>query len=681
MQFLYPQFLFALLTLGIPIIIHLFNFRRYKKIFFSNVRFLTSVQREHHSRNRLKNLLLLLLRLLALACIIIAFAQPFLPRQNKLVNPGKKYVAIYLDNSFSMRNTAAEGELLEIGKRQAIDIAKSYKEGDAFQLVTNDFELKHQRWYNRNEFIQLIQEVQPGPVFRQMKDITARVQEGFRKAETDNRVAYYISDFQRNMLSGDIKPDSTIHTNIIHLTAVKKANLYIDSVWTDGSLMQLKQNAIMHVRIVNSSDAAVDESTATLTINGKQKAIANFGVAAGGQTEIQMNFSVSDPGQNNGVVTIDDYPVTFDNQFFFSFYVDESLPILVINGSGSDPRLMRALTREPYFKVNEVSEGAIDFSSFDKYDFIILNQPRDVASGVVVAIKDYLDKQGNVLVVPSENPDDIASLNTLLAETGAGQLGMAREYNAGIKEIDIHNPFFQALFEKAPKNIAMPTVKKYYPLERNAASRSVALLQLSNGDPFLAMTPVGKGYIFTFATPPAPEWSNLQEHNLYLPLLYRMSLFRSSSDGLYNIIGRDNYIQVSGIEKDKESVFTLSKDSFEVIPPQTTRGGGLNLYVENLIRDAGIYTLGVSRPGSTAKDNKRSYAFNYNRLESRMDFLTDEELKTSMTSLHPDVMDTGNLGAGYQASIQERGVPLWKWFIVGALVFLLTETLVIRFWR
>jgi hypothetical protein len=681
MHFLYPQFLFALLALGIPIIIHLFNFRRYKKLFFSNVKFLSSVQREHRSRNKLRNLLLLLMRLLALACIIIAFAQPYLPRQNKLINPGKKYVAVYLDNSFSMQNAAAEGDLLEIGRRHAIDIAKSYKEGDAFQLVTNDFELRHQRWYDRNEFIRMVQEVQPGPVFRHMNDVITRVQEGFRKAETDNKVAYYISDFQRNIFTGEVKPDTSIHTSLIRLAATKKANMYIDSVWTDGSLMQLRQNALLHVRITNSSDEAVEESTATLTINGKQKAIANFSVGAGGQAVVNMTFSVTDTGQNNGVVTVDDYPVTFDNQFYFNYYVGQALPILVINGTGSDPRLSRALTREPYFKVNEVNEGSIDFSSFQRYEFIILNQPKDVSSGLAVSIQDYLEKKGNVLVIPSGNPDEIASLNTLLAGAGVGQLGAVKQNAGGMKGIDIGNPFFQAMFEKAPKNIAMPTVKKYYPLQRSSASRSVSLLQLANGDPFLAMAQVEKGFLFTYSAPPAADWSNLQEHNLYLPLLYRMSLYRSAGGGLYSIIGRDNYIQVDAIEKDKESVFTLSKDSVEVMPPQTTRAGRLSLYVENLVKDAGVYYLGQSGPAAVNKENKKSYAFNYNRQESQMDFLTEDELKTSTAAINPDVMDTGNLGAGYQAGVQEKGVPLWKWFVVAALLFLLAETLIIRFWR
>ncbi|MBL0031994.1 MAG: BatA domain-containing protein [Bacteroidetes bacterium] len=79
MQFIYPEFLFALSVLAIPIIIHLFNFRRFKKIYFTNVRFLKEIKQDTQSKSKLKHLLVLLSRLLALTFLVLAFAQPFIP--------------------------------------------------------------------------------------------------------------------------------------------------------------------------------------------------------------------------------------------------------------------------------------------------------------------------------------------------------------------------------------------------------------------------------------------------------------------------------------------------------------------------------------------------------------------------------------------------------------------------
>ncbi|MCX6185937.1 MAG: BatA domain-containing protein, partial [Bacteroidetes bacterium] len=79
MQFVYPGFLFALFAISIPIIIHLFNFRRYKKIVFSDIRFLKQVIEKNQKQQNIKNWLVLLCRILAISFLVIAFAQPYLP--------------------------------------------------------------------------------------------------------------------------------------------------------------------------------------------------------------------------------------------------------------------------------------------------------------------------------------------------------------------------------------------------------------------------------------------------------------------------------------------------------------------------------------------------------------------------------------------------------------------------
>ena len=87
MHFLYPAFLFALLSLAIPVIIHLFNFRKYQKVYFSNVQFLKEVQEQQSYRRNLKERLILACRLLALTFLVLAFAKPYFPGNNA-VNTG-----------------------------------------------------------------------------------------------------------------------------------------------------------------------------------------------------------------------------------------------------------------------------------------------------------------------------------------------------------------------------------------------------------------------------------------------------------------------------------------------------------------------------------------------------------------------------------------------------------------
>ena len=118
MSFTYPAFLFALSAIAIPIIIHLFNFRKFKTVYFSNVRFLKEVKQETQAKSKLKHLLVLASRILAITFLVLAFSQPFIPAENNKIPVGDKTVSIFIDNSFSMDAINKNGTLLDEAKKR-----------------------------------------------------------------------------------------------------------------------------------------------------------------------------------------------------------------------------------------------------------------------------------------------------------------------------------------------------------------------------------------------------------------------------------------------------------------------------------------------------------------------------------------------------------------------------------
>lgn len=678
MHFLYPGFLFALATLAVPVIIHLFNFRRYKKVFFSNTRFLTDVQQEHKSRNRVRHLLLLILRLLALACLVIAFAHPFIPQKGAAFNPGKKYVSIYLDNSFSMSNVGADGELLQTGKKRAAEIVSAYQEGDGFQLVTNDFELKHQRWVNKSEFLRFVQEVQPGPAFRTLPDVFDRMKENFRKAETLNKEAYFLSDFQLNMAKLEaVKNDSGIKVSFIPLAAARQNNLYIDSAWFEAPLWQIGQKNTLKVRIVNTGDDEVKDRTLSLTINGKPRSLATYSVPALGSAVVPIVYTISDEGINQGALSIDDYPITFDNTLYFSYPVTRTIPVLCINGAGPNKYISQAFAAERSFALTNADDGALDYSSFARYDFIILNELKSISTGLAAQLQEFAAKKGNILVIPPVADMDNSAYNSFLQALMSNSYGAAVNGPASVAPIDMHNPFFANIFDEISSNTSMPLATRYYQVSKLSSSRENALLRFTNGDIFLSEVPVGRGYLFLSAVPYNESWSNFPVHGLVLPLLYKMAFFHHFSDRLYYIIGQDNYLQVNSAADDKEKIFRLKKDSFDIIPPQRMLNGNLNLFVEGLIHAAGQYTLS----NKEANTGGQVYSFNYDRKESEMKFLSPSDIRDQTASLKATVIDPGKISLSHTIKEAQAGTKIWKWFILTTLLFLLAETLVIRFWK
>src|SRR5438445_9361353 len=231
MHFLYPVFLFALISLAIPVVIHLFNFRRYQKVYFSNVQFLKEIQEQQASRRNLKERLILAARLLALLFLIFAFARPFIPGKNA-TNAGKQQVvSIFIDNSYSMQTLNKEGTLLDEAKRRAKEIASAYSINDRFQLLTQDFEGKHQRLLSRDQFNDAVDAIKISPQSRSLQQIISRQQSLLSTQSGAVQSAYLISDFQKNMTDGKaVKTDDGIHYNLVQLKASELPNVAVDSV-------------------------------------------------------------------------------------------------------------------------------------------------------------------------------------------------------------------------------------------------------------------------------------------------------------------------------------------------------------------------------------------------------------------------------------------------------------------
>ena len=123
MRYQNPQLLYFLFAIAIPILIHLFNFRKHKTIYFSSIRFLKEIKEENKKKSKLKNILILLSRILAITFLVLAFSKPYIPIKNQQKTEN---IFIYIDNSLSMDADFGEGNLIEIAKEKARKIIQSY---------------------------------------------------------------------------------------------------------------------------------------------------------------------------------------------------------------------------------------------------------------------------------------------------------------------------------------------------------------------------------------------------------------------------------------------------------------------------------------------------------------------------------------------------------------------------
>ncbi|MGZ3945879.1 MAG: BatA domain-containing protein, partial [Mucilaginibacter sp.] len=403
MHFLYPAFLFALAALAIPVIIHLFNFRRYQKVYFSNVQFLKEIQEQQASRRNLKERLILASRLLAVLFLVLAFARPYLPGNNA-ANSGKQHaVSVFIDNSYSMQTLNKEGSLLDEAKRRAKEIASVFSINDRFQVLTQDFEGKHQRLLSRDEFDDAVDAVKISPQSRSLQQIADRQQSLLTEQHGVMRSAYILSDFQKNMADARaIKTDSSIRYNLVQLKSSDLPNIAVDSVWLLTAVHRPGESEKMVVKLHNYAGEKAEKIPLKLVINNEQKALGAYTIDARSVQNDTLSFSGLQSGWQHGLVQLQDNPVTFDNQFYFTFNVKQQLPVLVIGSGAENPFLKAVFATDNFFAAKAVTDGNVDYASMDTYPMIVLSDVKTISTGLAQQLRFYVNNGGTLAVFPAD---------------------------------------------------------------------------------------------------------------------------------------------------------------------------------------------------------------------------------------------------------------------------------------
>ncbi|HXB40745.1 MAG TPA: BatA domain-containing protein, partial [Bacteroidia bacterium] len=375
MSFIYPSFLFALTALSIPIIVHLFNFRRYKKVYFTNVKFLKEVQQESKAKSTLKRLLILVSRLLALSCLIMAFAQPYLPGEHS-VKKGVRLLSLYIDNSFSMQAVNKSGNLLDDAKRKAREIVQAAGAGDKFQLLTNDFNAS-QLTQSKEQILDGIDKIQLSPSVKNITEVYARMRSNLKEDEKGAEF-FILSDFQKSTFNAnEFKPDSLSETSFIFLENSPPQNVFIDSCYVESPYFQQGSTQKLHVKIKNLSEKEIENGSLKFFVNNKQITPLSFKVSPNSATDAMLSFTCKDTGVQQGVLAIEDFPVTFDDTLYFSFRVNNRMPCLVINkkedAAGAGSYLRSLFSNDSLFNYKEQNDQAIDYTVFAKSNLVIIN--------------------------------------------------------------------------------------------------------------------------------------------------------------------------------------------------------------------------------------------------------------------------------------------------------------------
>ena len=442
MAFLNPLFLFGLLAAGIPLLIHLWNRRRVVTIDFSSLMFLTAAHRENARRFQLRQLLILLLRMIIVALIALALARPFLTLGLPVASVrAKTDVVIVLDNSYSMAYQDVDGVRFEKAKILAIDILDTLRHGDsaAFILMSDS----------------------PKPVFRQLtpdiESVIAAIKDAAVSYRTThvqpsvalaheilaesvelNKELYLISDFAENGWENwsRLPNRSGARISLIPVTENETHNISIEEIRPSNQLIGVDLLLQMNVTIANHSTAPLAESILSLFIGGEKQKTLNFSAAADETLNTTLTHNFSTPGTHTGYFTFTEDRLNIDNRRYFALEVIGEVRVLCVgeqteylmlalnpsNFSSSSPVPTDVVSEN--IRQNQRKTGGVmilptqcttaRFETFplEDYDVIILADVPKISDQIRAQLQEFI-RHGKSIIVFASSRSDIISYNEL----------------------------------------------------------------------------------------------------------------------------------------------------------------------------------------------------------------------------------------------------------------------------
>lgn len=670
MSFLYPSFLYALALVAIPVIIHFFNFRRFKTQEFTQVKFLEQATKVRRKFKRIKDLIIMLLRMLAIACLVLAFAHP-IPKEVDSSSQKQNLISVYIDNSFSMGLEGANGDLISEAKLKAEEITDAFGEDALFQLITNDVANRSRDFVEKDLFLQTLEEVSLSP--QSLKDDElSKMQRADLLSNTGNRMAVWITDFQKKDFGlENFIGDTSIRQFWIPMISENAANISVDSAWFEQALFVKGQTARLKLQLTNNSDEEIEDRPVSAKVNGAQRAIQTVSLLPKESKTIEMFYLIDTDGWNEIAVLVEDYPIVFDNEIYTTYYVAKGNNVLSLFGEKPNPFVKLVYGKDENFNFNQININQLSVNKLAGYDLVILEGLSEIASGTLESLIDFADNGGNLLFFPTNNIN-VSSYASLFNRLGMNFSELVNE-NSGIRDLDLNNGFFADIFDEIPKNTDYPKVFKYYKSNVNTKSKSSSLIRLANGSNLMYLSDLGQGRVFTFTASLKEESSTLVKNGIFLPFMYKFASYKGSqTSNTFFIDQKPTTIRVGPDALGK--VIGLYQNEFSFVPNYIYKNGLLTIF-EDEIEKSGFYGVKEIEGGDTVYCK---LGLNYNRRESNLSFWAKEELENTGKELGVELINSASASVTSAFKDLNDKNRFWRYLLMAAFCFILFEIIAIK---
>lgn len=677
MTFLNPIFLWASFAIAIPIIVHLFNFRRPKKIQFSDISLVQEVKRSVVRRLRLRQWLLLATRCLAILALVMVFAGPVIKGEGATEAPGSTSIAIMVDNSYSMQGGNEKGSYWLQAQKAATEIIKAYGRTDEFMVMSTHEPLVRYNFGEQQAALKTLKSLGIHQNTRSLPEILTQIEDVFANASYQKKSFYFLSDFQRSTILPDtaygFKQVEGLEVNLLPLTTRQLKNAFVADHQVVSQIVEVDRPVEMSLNLVNDAKDPLKNVGLRVVMGDEVRPVSTEDLEAGENKSIKVNLTPQKPGWQSGYIELDDSPVDFDNRRYFTYYVPEKEKMLVVEEKPLPQlRIMFGGDLLSQFDTKFVSFRNFGEENLDDYKSIMLVGLTDISTGLQEKLQSHLEQGKSILYFPGVTMGPGVNRFFKAMEMGAFEKLQSQEEGAYASGVDLEHPIFDGMFvgKRDQSNFDAPQVYKYYRFRPGNAIVQNVILKLDNQDPVLIESRPKGGLFYNFAFLPREDWTDFTIKGVGLSMMVQVArLMNQTQRAQQNLdLGTTAYKRVKTQEKDV--VRMIGMDSTEFIPEQFVQSGYIVLKFSRQDLPEGNYEL--RQNGKLLE----YIAFNVPDSESRLESLPEQELKEYLAAAGLDgiqVTQAAEGGIAQEIEIKNNGLPLWKFFLIAALVFLLIE--------
>ncbi|WP_299679487.1 BatA domain-containing protein [uncultured Tenacibaculum sp.] len=641
MQFKHPEILYFLFLLIIPILVHLFQLRKFKKVPFTNVAFLENLVIKNRKSSQLKKWLILCTRLLLITALVLAFAQPFFSNENV---DTKNHVAIYLDNSLSTNSKGSKGNILKIASQE---IAENISPNNTYSLLTNSNIYQN---ISGDELKKIVLNTKNSVQSLSISDVLLKLSN--INGATENIL---VSDFQNIKDETFNSVSSTL--SLTQILPEKRENLAIDSVY-----LSTNTNAKNTININIKNQGTLKENVPVAIYNGKEL-ISKQTFSIQKNAEKIISFAIEDISNFTGIVKLDHNDTfEFDNEFFFSINSNEKINVLAI---GNDNGFLSRIYTEQEFNFTGSTLQNVNYNTLNQQQLIVLNEIDKLPESLQRSLIDYTKNGGSLAIIPNAK-SEFKSYNKLLERLGIGKLLSKKIDSLKITKINFNHPLFKNVFDKKVTNFQYPTTTTTFNTKMN---RSSSIIDYENNEPFIQEINSSSSKVYWFSSPLNKEKSNFTNSPLVVPVFYNIGKQSLKLSKLYYTLAQPNTIEIA-TQLEKDDILTIKNTSNSFIPLQQTFQTKVKLSTNELPESKGFYTI--------EKGNLKVQTIAYNNpsTESSLNYLNINSLKKENISINNSLEDNFK-------KIEDKYKVhwFWKWFLILAIVSLLLEILILKYFK